>query len=211
MTERSQDARGTETMNETGNLQQLEYSEVNLTARDSTSLFVRHYRPSGGPAKHPRHLVIIHGASEHGGHYDHVARAFVDRSWNVLVADQRGHGHSGGIRTHVRNHCLYLQDMDIIWRHFDLLPERTALLGHSFGGLISIRYAQTRPGNLSALVLMSPLLRLKVVIDPFTLISGKILSYVAPRFRFQSRIDLSMTTRNQESLAQRVQDPAYPS
>ncbi len=186
------------------------YSKHVVTANDSTKLFVRHYQSAeqmtadGEPR---RTVVIVHGASEHGGRYDHVARNLVSRGWDVIIGDQRGHGQSGGVPMHVQNFERYLTDLDCIWRHFDLDADHTALMGHSFGSLVSIRYAQTRSDRFCALILMSPLLALKVSIHPMTITVGKVLSIVAPRFRFQTRVDPATTTRSQKVLDQRSVDP----
>jgi len=154
-----------------------------------------------------RSLVIVHGASEHGGRYDHVARLFADRGWTVIVGDNRGHGRSGGIPMYVRRFSDYLRDFDAVWNAFGLEPSRTALLGHSFGSLIAARFAETRPEKLAALALMAPLLRLKVPLSPLLVAWGKLVSWFVPTVRFESRVDPKDTTRDEISLAARDADP----
>lgn len=187
----------------------MEFSESTIQAPDSTDLYVRHYQIANGavPVEPSRTVIIVHGTSEHGARYDHVARRFVSAGWNVVVADLRGHGRSGGIPTHVNAFDEYLNDLDLLWRHFQLQPERTALLGHSFGGLVSSRYAQTRPDQMRVAVLMSPLMALKVEVNPVIYALGLFASLVAPKTRFQSRIDPADTTRNHAMLQLREHDP----
>lgn len=181
-------------------------TEFNVAANDSANLFVRNCVPP--PAQGcGRTLVIVHGTSEHGGRYLHVAEEAVARGWDVIIPDLRGHGQSDGIAVHIDRFEQYLQDLDTIWQYFELNPERTAVLGHSFGGLISVRFAQTRPSRLAALVPMSPLLGLRVKIDPLTYAIGKLMSFVAPTTRFQSKVPPEHTTRNAEVLARREKDP----
>lgn len=184
----------------------MQYTEVRLETNDSATLFVRSYTPAESDRR-GRTLVVLHGTSEHGGRYDHVARRAVEQGWDVIVPDLRGHGHSSGISVHIDRFDRYLLDLDTVWQYFELNPERTALLGHSFGGLISIRFAQTRPARLSALTAMSPLLGLKVKIDPITYAMGRIMSVVAPKTRFQSKVPIEHTTRNLEVLERRKHDP----
>lgn len=180
-------------------------TEFNVAANDSANLFVRNCVPP--PAQGcGRTLVIVHGTSEHGGRYLHVAEEAVARGWDVIIPDMRGHGQSDGIAVHIARFEQYLQDLDTIWQYFELNPERTAVLGHSFGGLVSVRFAQTRPSRLAALVPMSPLLGLRVKIDPLTYAIGKLMSFVAPTTRFQSKVPPEHTTRNAEVLARREKD-----
>ncbi|MBT4866426.1 MAG: alpha/beta hydrolase [Planctomycetaceae bacterium] len=176
-----------------------------VTATDGTSLFVRQYAPSLGDAS--RTLVIIHGASEHGGRYEHVAEQFVERNWNVVAADLRGHGQSGGRRTHVAHFHRYVTDVASILDGLELPAEQTALLGHSMGGLVSIRFAQHFSDRVTCLVATSPLLGLSVEISRATLVVGKMLSVIAPRWRFRTRVNPEDTTRSQEFLQQRFNDP----
>ncbi len=187
----------------------MELTETTIQAPDSTDLFVRHYRTVNGLASHEpsRTVVIVHGMSEHGARYEHVAKRFVSEGWNVVVGDMRGHGRSAGVPTHVNNFDDYLDDLDQLWRHFQLRPERTALLGHSFGGLVSARFAQTRQNVMRVVVLMSPLMSLKVEVSPVTYALGKMASLLVPKTRFQNRIDPADTTRNQELLDRRADDP----
>lgn len=179
--------------------------ELSVTADDGTKLFVRRYAPDEGEAG--RTLVIVHGASEHGGRYRHVAAEFVERGWNVVAGDLRGHGRSGGPRTHIAHFGRYVGDVLSVLDHLELGPQQTALLGHSMGGLVCIRLAQLHPRRVSCLVALSPLLGVKVEIPRTTLAVGKMLSLVVPRWRFRSRIAPEQTTRNRDVLAERINDP----
>lgn len=181
-------------------------TEFQVAASDSARLFVRHCVPRPGE-QCGRTMVIIHGTSEHGGRYLHVARKAVERGWDVIIPDLRGHGKSDGIAVHIDQFEKYLLDLDTIWQFFELNPERTAVAGHSFGGLVSIRFAETRPSRLAALVALSPLLGLRVKIDPLTYAIGRLMSFVAPTTRFQSKVPPEHTTRNAAVLAKRASDP----
>jgi lysophospholipase len=166
---------------------------------------VRRYAPLG--KKTLRTLLVVHGISEHGGRYDHVARRFVNEGWNVVIGDHRGHGRSSGVPVHVRHFNEYVKDLETIRSHFELVPQQTALLGHSMGGLIITRYLQSHPDNAAAGVLISPLLGVSVEVSRTTIALAKLLSKLSPRFRFRSRVDPSETTRNQSVLEKRTADP----
>ncbi|HUG91471.1 MAG TPA: lysophospholipase [Planctomycetaceae bacterium] len=181
------------------------YGEEQLVRPDSISLLVRHYQPAQETAA--RTLLLVHGLSEHGERYDHVARVFAGRRWNVVVPDARGHGRSGGTATHVRQFRRYCDDLNAILDHVAAAPGRTAVVGHSMGALVAIRHAQRFPGRAAALALISPLLRVAVRVPAGLFVLGRVLSFVAPRTRFQTRVDPSLTTRSLDVLARRLADP----
>lgn len=176
-----------------------------VRANDGTPLFVRRHVPPGRPVD--RTLLIVHGACEHGGRYEHVIREAVSRGWQVVLGDLRGHGRSGGPRTHVRSFHQYIDDLETVRAHFALDPCRTALLGHSMGGLIACRYLQTFPERVSAAVLSSPLFGINVPVPRATVALGRVLVPVVPRCRFRSRVDPADTTRNEAVVEQRLGDP----
>ncbi len=179
------------------------YREKYVTAGDKTELFVRHYEVGGAS----RTLLIVHGMSEHGERYEHVAERAVSRGWNVVVSDLRGHGRSGGIVTHVDSFGQYVEDLQAVRAHFECRPQATAVLAHSMGGLVTARLLQEDPDCVAAAVLTSPLLGIKVEISPFTIAIGKAMSLVYPQTRFRSRVEHGFTTRNAEVLEQRAKDP----
>jgi lysophospholipase len=151
--------------------------------------------------------MIIHGAAEHGDRYARIARWLVHRGWDVVVSDHRGHGLSEGVRMHVDEFDRYAKDQREIVAYFGLSPQRTALVGHSMGGLVGIRYAQLFPDAAGALVLLSPLLGVKVPIGRSTLLLGRLLSWLMPTVRFSSRIEPSEVSRSAEANAARLEDP----
>lgn len=181
-------------------------SEHLVRAHDGIMLLSRRYEPRAGTSDDCS-LIIVHGASEHGARYDHVARLFADRGWTVIVGDNRGHGRSGGNPMHVRRFEDYLCDLEVLWKHHELEPSRTAIMGHSFGSLIAARFAQTRPEKMAALVMLAPLLRLKAEVSPLIVAWGKFVSWFVPSIRFESRVDPLHTTRDEVSLAAREADP----
>lgn len=185
--------------------QAIEVNVLECPTTDGTSLSIQQWKPIGQTTA--CNLVIVHGTGEHAQRYDHLARVFAGTGMQVLAPDLRGHGRSGGVETHIESFDDYLNDLDAIWRSFELEDRPTAILGHSLGGLIAIRFVETRPSVPAALVLSSPLLGLKKAVDRPTLLAGKIASWLAPRTRFHSRVDPADTTRNLEVLHRRSEDP----
>jgi lysophospholipase len=179
-------------------------TEMELVADDATTLYVRHTAAASNSA---RSVILIHGLCEHGARYEHIVSVLAEHGWNVIVPDLRGHGLSGGVNTHVGRFLRYTADLDLIYAHFGLAPQTTALIAHSMGGLVSLRFAQQFPGRLSAMTLISPLLAVKVPIPRRTIATGKIMSLVAPRTRFRTRVDPMYTTHSPEALERRATDP----
>lgn len=179
-------------------------SECIVSADDGSRLFVRHLTPDGSAAA--RTLVIVHGAAEHGGRYLHFAQVANERGWNVVLPDSRGHGRSGGTPVHVDSFEQYLNDLDRITAEFKLDASQTALLGHSTGGLISIRYSESRPGRFLCLVALSPLLGIAVQISPLKLLAGRVLSRLVPYTRFRLGLDPCDLTHDNERLQRRAND-----
>jgi alpha-beta hydrolase superfamily lysophospholipase len=105
-------------------------------------------------------LLIAHGYGEHIGRYDHVARRLAAAGAIVYGPDHIGHGRSGGER-------VLVADVDELVSDMRSVAERAraehpglplALLGHSMGGIVATRYAQSHPGDLAALVLSGPVI-----------------------------------------------------
>lgn len=167
--------------------------------------FVRRYEPESLAGE--RTLVIVHGVGEHSGRYEHFVTRAVERGWTVVAGDLRGHGQSEGVPTHLDDFGQYLADLDAIWSYFRFEAGRTAIYGHSMGGLVSARYAETRPGSCGAMVLSSPLLGFGMRVPPLKRTFGRICLRVAPQFRFRSRIPEAHITRNPEALQLRATDP----
>src|SRR5688572_17665496 len=106
----------------------MRYLQTTVPTRDGCPLWVRYYQPTHRDTS--RTLVLVHGACEHGEFYDPIARLAAARGWNVILADQRGHGRSDGEPTHVDDFMQYVDDLDHLFRHFGCRPDRTFLVGH---------------------------------------------------------------------------------
>ena len=113
------------------------------------------------PLEDPRWVVVLaHGYGEHVGRYEHVAQDLLAHGAAVHGLDHHGHGGSEGERALVEDFGALLADLDLV-------VDRAAaahpgvplvLLGHSLGGLIATRYAQTRGERLDGLVISAPVI-----------------------------------------------------
>lgn len=107
----------------------------------------------------PSHVVVlVHGYGEHIGRYDHVAAALVEAGAVVYGLDHMGHGKSEGDRAILSDVDHVVADVDQLVDVADAAEPTIPLvmIGHSMGGLIATRYAQTHGDKLAALVLSGP-------------------------------------------------------
>ncbi len=100
-----------------------------------------------------RPLVLIHGFTGHRSDFRPRLPELADTG-RVLTPDLRGHGdftHTGRAETFtfarlVEDIRLWLDAIEV---------ERCDLLGHSFGGMVTLRFALTHPDRVASLLLMS--------------------------------------------------------
>ncbi len=148
-----------------------------LALPDGCRLFVRDDLPAGPCSGH---LLLMHGLGEHAGRYAHVARFFTERGYAVRRYDHRGHGHSDGARGDIPDSETLLADAQAVLADWQLASDEAppVLLGHSMGGLLAARFAVERRAPLSALVLSSPALGLRL--SPVQRLLLKVMRALAP-------------------------------
>ena len=133
-------------------------------------------------------IVIIHGLAEHSGRYRDTAEFLSANGWAVYACDLRAHGLSPDPpkagRVHVDRFEDYFMDVDALTglaseKHKEL---PLYLLGHSMGGLISIRYCLEKPAGLAGAVISSPALGTHPEFKPplFLKLMVSILSQAGP-------------------------------
>jgi pimeloyl-ACP methyl ester carboxylesterase len=88
-----------------------------------------------------RWMLVLHGIYGAGRNWASVARRFVRArpDWGAVLVDLRGHGTSNGFRPpHTVDACAADLDRLVSARGFNA----AAILGHSFGGKVALRYAR---------------------------------------------------------------------
>uniref|UniRef100_A0A8D1V353 Monoglyceride lipase n=1 Tax=Sus scrofa TaxID=9823 RepID=A0A8D1V353_PIG len=187
--------------------QSVPYQDIpHLVNADGQYLFCRYWKPSATP----RALVFVsHGAGEHCGRYEELARMLVGLGLLVFAHDHVGHGQSEGERMVVSDFQVFVRDVlhhvDVMQKDHPQLP--VFLLGHSMGGAIAILTAAERPGHFSGMVLISPL----VLASPesattFKILAAKVLNLVLPNMSL-GRIDASVLSRNKTEVDLYNADP----
>jgi alpha-beta hydrolase superfamily lysophospholipase len=168
------------------------------------------FRRAWLPVRDPRRvLLVVHGFGEHCGRYDEFAAWFAARGCAVYGYDQRGHGRSGGIRTHVDSFDEFLDDLGAI---HELVREEQAglpltLVGHSMGGLIGLAYLALRRPTLRSAIISAPALAPDLAVPAWRALLARTLRRLAPRFAMASGLDLTGLSRDESVLRRYLADP----
>jgi acylglycerol lipase len=175
-----------------------------LTGVGGRRIFWQAWLPETEP---PAIVIVAHGAGEHSGRYEHVARRLVDEGFGVYAIEHRGHGRSDGPRALIDRVDHTVADLDQLVR---LASERhpeaqVFLLGHSMGGTIAVRYAVLHGDRLSGLILSGPLAAMAAA-PAAQRVAARVLSTLTPRLPVVA-IDASLVSRDAEVVKAYVEDP----
>ena len=100
----------------------------------------------GDPRQPP--IILLHGMRDHARSWDWIASALEDR-YHVIAPDLRGHGDSEWADAASYTLAAFVLDLADVVAALGL--ERFALVGHSLGGVIAVRYAATFPEQVRVL------------------------------------------------------------
>jgi len=136
---------------------------------------------------------------EHHGRYGWLIEMWRLAGFHVIMADLPGQGMTTRSRRgHIDSFDEYLIEVkDWIQAAYSYeLP--VFLLGHSMGGLISIRLLQEERLNLAGVILSSPCLGLVQSPSKFLDILSHLINVVYPSLRMNSGLTVQMATRNED-------------
>ncbi|HEU4428329.1 MAG TPA: alpha/beta hydrolase [Myxococcota bacterium] len=188
-----------------GTASALRRSESSFAAPDGLTLFRRSWLPD----EPRRTLLVVHGFGEHSGRYDELAAWFAARGCAVHAYDQRGHGRSGGPRTHVDRFEQFLDDLAAF--HALVRDEHPAtpilLVAHSMGGLIGLAYLALRKPVLSGAVISGPALAPDRAVPRAKVVLAHLLRRVAPRLAMKAGLDVDGLSRDPEVVRRYLADP----
>jgi alpha-beta hydrolase superfamily lysophospholipase len=108
-------------------------------------------------------IILVHGVAEHYGRYRRFEEFFAGRGIGFSMMDLRGHGQSEGRRVYVADFEDFLKDLDLLVERVESHAHRIFLVGHSLGGVIALRYAQTRHPEFVGLVTSGAGLKASIV------------------------------------------------
>ncbi|MFZ5815039.1 MAG: alpha/beta fold hydrolase [Bacillota bacterium] len=181
-------------------------SEGTLTGQGGLKLFYRLWEPDQVKGS----LLLVPGAGEHGGRYEHVAAWFVSQGLAVWAMDHRGHGRSEGDRMHIDRFDQYVADLHAFVQLAAARHGKPVMVGHSMGGLIAYHYAVAHPDAIRGLVLSSPWFRNRAEPTGVQKLLLPALSVLVPRARLKGALPPEACHRNPEFLARDRSDPLRP-
>jgi len=99
-------------------------------------------------------VLMIHGASANAREFQYTLAPELSSAHRIFMADRPGHGHSGR-PAGAQSLGVQAQQMAAVLEQ--LAPgEKAVVVGHSFGGGVSLRLALDRPDLVEGLVLLAP-------------------------------------------------------
>jgi acylglycerol lipase len=179
-------------------------TEASFTGSRGVRIAWRSWLPPGPPRAL---VVVVHGAGEHSGRYEHVAAALVSAGYGVSALDHRGHGRSEGTRALIERVDHAVADVDqLVGLALDANPgAQVFVLGHSMGGLIALRYALAHQDRLAGLILSGTLAAIEDVPAALRML-GRLLSTLAPATPLIA-IDPELVSRDPAVVAAYRSDP----
>ncbi len=189
----------------------IERREGHFAGHDKSELFYQQWSQPDSPKRGT--LVITHGISEHSECYAKTAESLVHFGWSVYAWDLRGHGRSEGKRGYVRDFDDFARDLDAFLK---FLNEKKrfdgpfALIGHSLGGLVTLRHVLT--GDFSspkpaAVSLSSPALGVAMKVPVVKDIGARLINRLLPSLTLYNEIRYEDLTRDPEHLKTYSTDP----
>ena len=181
-------------------------SIVEFPSLDGTPLSARlwaHPSPRGM-------LLISHGLGEHGGSYRPLAEALRRTlDLDVLAFDYRGSGRSPGKRGVIRDYEDLILDLDAAnrWAQTSRPGLPRFIIGHSNGGLVSIRTVLERNLGLSGLILSNPSIRVSAHAPKWKVLIARILLRLAPWITLETGLTNDQLTHDPAIMAEIESDP----
>lgn len=176
-----------------------------LAGASDRQIFWQSWAPDGASARAV--VVIVHGAGEHSGRYQHVAERLTTKGYAVYALDHQGHGRSEGPRALIDRIDRAVSDIDglvtMARGAYAELP--VFMLAHSMGGTFGVQYALAHQQRLAGLILSGPLAALDGAPAPLRII-GRMLSVIAPQMGLIA-VDSRMVSRDAQVVEAYRTDP----
>ncbi|WP_096467801.1 alpha/beta hydrolase [Aneurinibacillus soli] len=141
-------------------------------------------------------IVLVHGAGEYFARYEWLAGRLNEAGYHVIGGDLPGLGRSEGRRGHIDDFHQYYRAIDEWLARAYVYEKPVFLIGHSMGGLISIRYMEEKQPDIAGVVLSSPCLGLVRSIPPWLNGLASMLNAVVPRLRLSAGIGADEVSRD---------------
>jgi alpha-beta hydrolase superfamily lysophospholipase len=149
-----------------------------FAAPDGTQLLARSWLPAEDVKAA---VVIVHGLKDYSARYAGLAARLAGQGYAVYAFDLRGHGRSAGPRVAPDDWNDYVKDLDVF---LGLVESRQRgkpvfLFGHSMGGAIAARAAETHRPIVDGLVLSGPAIAIDA--PPLLIAATRLTGFLMPK------------------------------
>jgi alpha-beta hydrolase superfamily lysophospholipase len=182
----------------------MEPAERVLEASDGTTLRVRLVRAAAPKGC----VIVVHGLDDHLERYSHLEQFLHEAGYDVALYDQRGHGASGGERTHVASFSEYVSDLEQVRA---LVQPAGAwaphLFGHSMGSAIALVAAMRHPERWRSVIVQGfPVLPGRNIPKVLEMLAA-VLRPLISGLRVPSGLDAEALSHDAEAVEDYQQDP----
>jgi alpha-beta hydrolase superfamily lysophospholipase len=177
--------------------------------RELKKLFYQCWLPDAGDAK--AYIIAFHGWGTHSDRLRYPAEYLTEKGYTVYAFDLRGHWRNAGDMPGHIDSMEHLQKDTLLFMDFirEIAKDKKIfLMGHSFGGLVSLIFAINHP-KLAGVLVSSPLLGMylnlsigKKVIKSIS----KTISKLAPNKILDNIIDQNQLTSDLKILREHITD-----
>lgn len=103
-------------------------------------------------------ILMVHGGMDHCRNWDWAAQA-LNKHYNIIAPDLRGHGDSDWSAGGTYRELDFVYDIEqlVRLRGFD----KITIIGHSFGGFVSLIYAGLNPEIIDKMIIIEGLIKSK--------------------------------------------------
>lgn len=141
---------------------------------------------------------MVPGLGEHTGRYVHVGDFFQKAGFNVIGIDVRGQGRSGGTPGYVERYDQFLEDVRAGINSVKVFP--LFVLGHSFGGQLTLGLAARDEPNITGYLASGPWLALTKPPAAWLLGVASFLNTIYPQCRFPTGIERGQNSSDEAHL-----------
>lgn len=153
-------------------------------------------------------VVLVHGWGEHHGRYGPLTRVLTASGFDVWGYDQRGHGRSGGRRGDAPSFSCLVDDLVRVVRHARVTEEPPLLLlGHSMGGLVTIRALQEKALEPLAACVSAPWLATAEPVPAWKRALARVLLRIYPSLPIPNPLRPERLTRDEAMIRAYRDDP----
>ena len=102
-----------------------------------------------------KNIVLLHGKNFNGAYWETTIKALTKEGFRVIVPDQIGFGKSSKPDNFQYTFQQLAENTKQLLAHLGI--EKTAVLGHSMGGMLATRFALMYPETTEKLILENPI------------------------------------------------------